>query len=135
MTGSAANCNVACGSQVITQCKSGDGCCAAGCNANTDSDCTNTCDNMIIEPGETCDPPGSCPTSCDDGTSCTIDSLTGSAANCTAACRHQQVTQCRDGDGCCPAGCNANNDGDCTRTCGNEVIEPGETCVIRRARA
>jgi hypothetical protein len=128
LTGSAANCNVACGSQVITQCQSGDGCCPAGCNNNNDRDCTTTCNNEVIEPGETCDPSASCPTTCNDGTACTIDSITGSAANCTFACRHQQVTQCQNGDGCCPAGCNANNDRDCTTTCNNRVVEPGETC-------
>jgi hypothetical protein len=31
-------------------------------------------------------------------------------------------------DGCCPTGCNANNDSDCTATCGNGVVEAGETC-------
>jgi hypothetical protein len=35
---------------------------------------------------------------------------------------------CVPGDGCCPAGCNSNNDGDCAPKCGNGVVEKGETC-------
>ncbi len=31
-------------------------------------------------------------------------------------------------DGCCPAACNAASDADCDATCGNTVVEPGETC-------
>ncbi|MFM2415395.1 MAG: hypothetical protein RL385_118 [Pseudomonadota bacterium] len=128
LVGSAMNCTATCGHQSITQCVSGDGCCAPGCNARTDTDCSASCGNSVVEPGETCDPPGSCPRSCSDGSSCTIDTLTGSAANCTAACGYQAITQCRSGDGCCAPGCNANSDRDCSSTCGNSVVEPGETC-------
>ena len=32
------------------------------------------------------------------------------------------------GDGCCPAGCNLTVDSDCSATCGNGVVEAGETC-------
>jgi hypothetical protein len=128
LIGSAMNCTATCSHQSITQCVTGDGCCAPGCNAVSDKDCSASCGNSVVEPGETCDPAGSCPRSCDDGSSCTIDSLTGSAANCTAACGHQAITQCRSGDGCCPSGCNAVSDNDCSASCGNSVVEPGETC-------
>ena len=128
MTGSAANCNAACSHQQITQCTDGDGCCPAGCNANTDSDCSASCGNGVVEGNETCDPPSSCPQDCDDGNACTVDTMTGSASNCNAACSHQQITQCTDGDGCCPAGCNANTDSDCSASCGNGVVEGNETC-------
>ena len=128
LTGSSANCNVACSHTSITTCTSGDGCCPAGCNANTDSDCSPTCGNGVVEPGETCDPASSCPTSCNDGNVCTVDQLTGSSANCNVACSHTSITTCTSGDGCCPAGCNANTDSDCSPTCGNGVVEPGETC-------
>jgi cysteine-rich repeat protein len=37
-------------------------------------------------------------------------------------------TACVNGDGCCPSGCNANNDNDCASVCGNQVVEPGEVC-------
>ena len=128
MTGSSANCNVACSHTAITTCVSGDGCCPAGCNARTDTDCSPTCGNGVVEPGETCDPASSCPTSCTDGNACTIDQMTGSSANCNATCSHTAITTCVSGDGCCPAGCNARTDTDCSPTCGNGVVEPGETC-------
>src|SRR5262249_15770149 len=35
---------------------------------------------------------------------------------------------CASGDGCCPAGCDSLNDGDCRPRCGNGVVEAGETC-------
>jgi Ca2+-binding RTX toxin-like protein len=130
MTGSAANCNAACSHTAIVTCASGDGCCPAGCNANNDTDCSPMCGNEVVEPGETCDLPSTCPASCNDGNGCTIDQMTGSAANCNAACSHTAIVTCASGDGCCPAGCNANNDTDCSPMCGNEVVEPGETCDL-----
>jgi hypothetical protein len=74
------------------------------------------CGNNTIDTGETCDPPLSCPTDCDDRNPCTIDQLTGSAANCDAACSYAAITQCRDDDGCCPAGCDPAVDSDCSAT-------------------
>src|SRR5262245_49521214 len=38
------------------------------------------------------------------------------------------VTACEVGDGCCPAGCSAATDGDCSTTCGNGTVEANETC-------
>jgi hypothetical protein len=128
LTGSAANCNVACTNTSIVSCVGGDGCCPAGCNANTDGDCPPLCGNGVVEPGETCDPPATCPSSCDDGDACTSDSLGGSAASCDAVCTNTLILTCAGGDGCCPAGCDANSDGDCPPLCGNAVVEPGETC-------
>jgi predicted esterase len=119
LTGSAASCNVACSHAAITACGGGDGCCPAGCTTATDSDCSPRCGNGVIDPGETCDPPSSCPTSCDDGNACTTDMLTGSAASCNAACSHGPITACRGGDGCCPAGCTSATDSDCA---GGSVI-------------
>jgi hypothetical protein len=105
MTGSTANCNVACAHQEITSCANDDECCPAGCVQATDNDCPSNCGNDVIELGETCDPPSSCPTTCDDGNPCTIDSMTGNKVNCNAKCNHQEITQCSHNDGCCPAGC------------------------------
>ena len=74
-----------------------------------------TCNNGVIDPGETCDPPGTCPTSCaDSGDACMPNVLVGTAAGCTAQCVPQAVTACSNGDGCCPAGCTPANDSDCT---------------------
>ncbi len=86
-------------------------------------DVSASCNNGVIDPGETCDPPGSCPTSCAaSADACSPNVLVGSAAGCTAACVVQPITACIGGDGCCPAGCDATSDSDCepaTSTSGN----------------
>lgn len=128
LEGSAANCNARCVFTAITTCQSGDGCCPSGCNANTDTDCSPLCGNSVVEPGETCDPPDTCPTHCDDQDACTDDTLEGSAANCNARCVYTAITACDNGDGCCPEGCNANTDTDCGAVCDNGILEPGEYC-------
>jgi hypothetical protein len=46
---------------------------------------------------------------CDDLNACTTNELCQSSS-CTGG---QPVTQCTHNDGCCPSGCNANNDLDC----------------------
>ncbi|MFU8803185.1 MAG: CAP domain-containing protein [Bradymonadaceae bacterium] len=85
----------------------------------TDADITTgpVCGNDVIEENETCDPPSSCPTSCDDGNPCTTGTLSGSAANCNARCTFEPITTCTDDDGCCAQGCNATNDNDCDPAC------------------
>jgi len=128
LTGAAATCNVACTNTAITLCTGGDGCCPSGCDSTSDSDCSVICGNGIIEAGETCDPPASCPTTCDDSNDCTTDVLTGAPATCDAACSNTAITGCFNNDGCCPAGCNSTNDNDCSISCGNGVVESGETC-------
>lgn len=127
-TGSAANCNRVCGNNPITACVSADGCCPDNglCNATNDTDCMPECGNGAVEPGETCD--GNCPTNCDDGLGCTVDSLVGSASDCSADCSNTPITACTGGDGCCANGCNNNNDSDCGPSCGNGVIEGAELC-------
>lgn len=42
LVGSSATCDAACVPQTITECVSGDGCCADGCDASNDSDCAAT---------------------------------------------------------------------------------------------
>ncbi len=128
LSGSAATCTAACDATPIVACQNGDGCCPVSCNMLNDNDCSANCGNSVVEPGETCDPPGTCPTVCSDGNACTTDTLSGSALNCNAACSYPAIVACQGGDGCCPAGCNANNDSDCTPLCGNSVVESGETC-------
>jgi len=73
-----------------------------------------TCNNGKVDAGETCDPPGSCPTSCaQSADACMPNVLVGSAAGCTAACVVQPISACVAGDGCCPMGCDASTDSDC----------------------
>lgn len=98
-----------------------------------DENCHFTCGNGVHDTAvnEICDTgiasgAGACPASCDDGDACTSDVLAGS--ECTAACEFSAITAPMDGDGCCPAGANANNDSDCTADCGNGILETGELC-------
>lgn len=128
-SGSPVNCTAACLRTTITTCSPiSDMCCPSACNATNDPDCSATCGNGTIEMGETCD--GNCPASCDDGVACTADSQSGSALNCNLVCTNSPITSCVNGDGCCATGCNANNDDDCAPTCGNGVVEMGETCDL-----
>ena len=129
LTGAAATCDAVCNATEVTACIDDDGCCPAGCTSATDNDCSGTCGDGVIDANETCDPPGTCPTNCDDSNPCTVDTMTGSASNCNAVCTHTPISTCRAvPDGCCPASCNANNDSDCAATCGNGVVETGEAC-------
>jgi sugar lactone lactonase YvrE len=94
------------------------------------------CDNGVVDTGETCDvaisqgSPGACPLACDDGEPCTSDTLQD-PGTCQARCLFTSIDARIDGDGCCPAGANANEDSDCDPVCGNAVCEIGEpeTCT------
>lgn len=125
-------CQAHCLYEAITTIDNGDGCCPPGANQDTDMDCSGACGNGVIdgEMGELCEPGvgSGCPTSCDDGNPCTIDLLSGSVENCNAACTHSKVTDAVDGDMCCPTGQTSNTDSDCVAVCGNNELEPGETC-------
>ena len=85
-----------------------------------------TCGDGVTQAPEVCD--GDCPTECDDGAACTMDTLTGSAAACDAQCTFTEITVCVNGDGCCPAGCDSTMDDDCSASCGNGVVEAPEIC-------
>lgn len=78
---------------------------ASGCGLGGASDCGN----RVVDPGESCD--GNCPTSCDDGDPCTVDTLEGE--QCAVACATAPQALCLDGDRCCPAGCDVAGDEDC----------------------
>lgn len=72
------------------------------------------CNNGVVDPGEKCDPPGSCPTTCaTSADACMPNVLVGTAAACTAECVAQPITTCINGDGCCAAGCDMTTDDDC----------------------
>src|SRR5262249_43137743 len=111
-----------------------DGCCPSSgagplCNANNDIDCSPVCGNGVLEPGELCDPPSTCPTaaSCNDGISCTSDTLNGSATTCNARCSHSAVTTCSLGtsDNCCPYPCSSANDLNCFGTWTTQTLGTG----------
>jgi hypothetical protein len=87
-----------------------------------------SCGNGVVEPGESCDPPGTCPTECPNH-GCTTFRLDGRATACTAVCVESgKQAACVPDDGCCPAGCTANQDNDCLAVCDNGVKEGKETC-------
>lgn len=44
---------------------------------------------------------------CDDGDPCTLD-------RCDGKCEHVAISECADGDGCCPADCTPEQDADCS---------------------
>lgn len=118
-------CQLECVYGAIAACIDGDGCCASACDSSTDNDCGVVCGNDLVEVGETCD--GACATLCDDSDACTANVLSGAAATCDSACTYPAITACV-ADGCCPTGCTAANDPDCSGTCGNGILEQGETC-------
>jgi hypothetical protein len=114
--------------------KVADGCCPAKCTAATDVDCAG-CGNGKVEAalGETCEGAG-CPTSCAPML-CAKVTITGTAAACNAKCVAEPITTCSlVSDNCCPTGtggaalCSATDDIDCRAVCGNNKVEPGETC-------
>jgi hypothetical protein len=122
-------CAAACvdGAKITTCSETSDMCCPASCDASNDIDCAAVCGNNVVEPGETCDPLSTCPTSCPQQ-GCQLYQLFD-AGTCQAQCvASGQQTACVNGDGCCPGGCNANNDSDCQPSCGNGVLEGNETC-------
>jgi hypothetical protein len=116
-SGTVEACSRECTHTPITACRTGDGCCPAGCNAAADHDCAPICGDGMIGSGETCDPPASCPTTCpDDGDPCTREVLVGDDNHCDVVCRHIPIISCSGQvpDFCCPTSCNSSNDVDCT---------------------
>ena len=108
-------CNVMCQNAQIMSCgATADGCCPMGCSGTTDADCSVCGDNMV-ELGETCDPPNTCVTDCDDMDACTADTLIGAPMTCDTECSNAVITMCVNADGCCPSTCTENNDTDCAR--------------------
>jgi len=67
LSGSAMNCNVACGRVTITALVDDDGCCPEGANTLTDDDCMPVCGNSVRERGEDCDSASGCNAQCDLG--------------------------------------------------------------------
>jgi hypothetical protein len=132
LIGSAAMCDARCGApKEVTECKSGDGCCANDCKYPADTDCSKSCGDGVVDDPELCEPTSTdkpCPTSCDDDDTCTQDIKTGTTAQCNVSCAHMPITSPQSDDGCCPRSANANTDSDCTAICGNGVVESGEKC-------
>ena len=111
-----------------------DGCCPTGETTLTDIDCLAVCGNGLLEAGENCDTkittgPGVCPTKadCDDKDVCTEDTVAG--FGCAAKCDNKALkASLTMQDSCCPQGASSLTDVDCKASCGNGVLEAGETC-------
>ena len=101
-------------------------------NVSINFSSTAMCGNGVVDPGETCDPVASCPTSCTTTDACAPAMLTGTASTCTAACVTQAITDCVAGDGCCPMGCDATSDPDCAGGGGAEDNSVNGGCDVGR---
>jgi hypothetical protein len=132
-------CQAGCGHTPIRTPIAGDGCCPPGATNATDDDCRPICGNGVVERGESCDG-DSCPVACTQPPRgvfgrnlCLAARLLGNADDCSARCTIDEITACdRQPDGCCPAGCTAAVDPDCSPLCGDALLEPtmGEECDI-----
>ncbi|MBI5510963.1 MAG: hypothetical protein HY903_19555 [Deltaproteobacteria bacterium] len=91
LNGAASTCNVSCDSIPVTACAAADGCCPSGCSPIDDNDCPGVCGDDLIETGETCDPPSTCPLFCEDDDPCTEDRMVGTYSTCNAYCEFAPV--------------------------------------------
>jgi hypothetical protein len=64
LAGDAVDCSVTCSHTPVTATVAGDGCCPNGANSTTDSDCSPSCGNEVIEAGEACDGGALCRSNC-----------------------------------------------------------------------
>jgi len=118
-----------------------DGCCAAGGfdknGAPVDPDCRPECGNGLVDKDETCDikiprgTAGACPTpaDCMKPAACATGMLI-SNNTCNAICVRYPIVAPADGDGCCPPGATHDMDKDCEASCGNGVMDTGESCDV-----
>ncbi len=118
-------CRASCEYETINQCIGGDSCCPNNCNASVDGDCSATCGDGTVDENETCD--GDCE-ACVAPDACTTVTEYGSANNCTLECAYSSGAQCGAADGCCPPACSSAQDPDCMSSCGDGIVDPGETC-------
>ena len=95
---------------------------AAGSGASN----TPACGNGVVEAGEKCD--GNCPVQCPPSQTCSNVQLVGDSKSCSAECLTTAILACTSGDGCCPKDCKYPDDTDCSKSCGDGVIDAPETC-------
>ncbi len=104
------------------------GTCQANCQYANVQQGTPCDDNLFCTVSDACDGTGGCtqfsPRECVDQNACTTDSCSEQGDTCV----FDPITTCTSSDGCCPQGCNNNNDNNCQVTCGNSAVESGEQC-------
>jgi cysteine-rich repeat protein len=127
-------CDTACEALPIPARGADDGCCPPGATASNDPDCRRTCGNGVVEMGETCDPPASCPRCEAVADRCLEVMQSGSRETCDVVCQHSIKSACVAEDGCCPGGCSSDTDSDCSSTCGDGSVDARETCETSGAR-
>lgn len=112
ISGSAENCNAACKHTPITSLQNNDGCCPAGADANSDSDCTPRCGNGVREGTEACD--GG--TGCDAACQLTLTDTQVMCRDTIASndCERCECMQCTDAMIACSASGDASRDAKCT---------------------
>jgi len=98
-------------------------------NCSQDADCAS---GEICCSGQCIAPVCSVNNDCNDGNACTIDAC-NNPDTCSAECSFTEITECMDNDGCCPSGCDSNNDNDCSaqESCGDKYCagwSSGEDC-------
>ncbi|MFH1331794.1 MAG: hypothetical protein ABIH63_00735 [archaeon] len=95
--------------EITVEASCGDGVCNTNLSETNESCCTDcgcttgTCISNVCRIAE-CDEDKEC----DDNNKCTTDTC-----NVEKKCEHTQLTECKSDDGCCPEGCNNENDNDC----------------------
>ncbi len=99
-----------CSTVEIRECIGGDGCCPTGCTFAVDFDCD--LDECSIN------------SDCDDDNPATI----GTCVGLPKRCQYEYTDECVDGDEYCPAGCEFENDNDCSET----TCETDSDCNDRR---
>lgn len=124
-------CNAHCIVIELTEPESGDGCCPPDTDYFDDNDCDPHCGNGHLEPGEMCDPAETCPSedACKSEDACLVANWQGAADSCDARCDMTRIRSCVPGDGCCPAGCNHDQDSDCP------VCPEGQSCPVTQVPA
>ena len=86
------------------------------------------CGNGVREGKELCDG-ADCISRCDTANACLIATLIGAPATCDAQCGAPiEVAECKSGDGCCAKGCKYPEDADCSKSCGDGVVDAPELC-------
>jgi hypothetical protein len=130
LKGSAATCDAVCAHAALaSSTTAADGCCPAGANATTDSDCKPRCGNGVREGSEQCDGGSGCDSSC-KLIGPTADPQCVSSLSANDACELCQCTYCAAAFLACGASGNSSRDAACTSVekCATQHNCAGQAC-------